>query len=74
MSSFTFYLQVPPAELEDILLSHPQIRDAAVIGVPDEKSGELPKAFVVRANDQLKEKDVADFVKSIVSIYDFKNK
>lgn len=35
--------QVPPAELEDLLLSHQSIGDAAVIGVPDEEAGELPK-------------------------------
>jgi 4-coumarate--CoA ligase len=41
--------QVPPAELEALLLTNPQIVDAAVIGVPDEEAGEVPKAFVVRA-------------------------
>ena len=40
--------QVPPAELEVILLSHPEIQDAAVIGLPDEESGELPLAFIVK--------------------------
>lgn len=40
--------QVPPAELEAILLNHPAVKDAAVIGLPDESSGELPLAFVVR--------------------------
>lgn len=39
--------QVPPAELEALLLNHPAVADAAVIGVRDEAVGELPKAFVV---------------------------
>lgn len=40
--------QVPPAELESILLSHSAIKDAAVVGLPDELAGELPLAFVVK--------------------------
>ncbi|KAL9952216.1 hypothetical protein ACROYT_G039437 [Oculina patagonica] len=43
--------QVPPAELEALLITHPNIDDVAVIGVPDLKAGELPKAFVVRRTD-----------------------
>ena len=39
--------QVPPAELEALLIAHPKIADVAVIGVPDQEAGELPKAFVV---------------------------
>ncbi len=39
--------QVPPAELEALLLEHPAVRDVAVIGKPDEEAGEVPKAFVV---------------------------
>jgi acyl-CoA synthetase (AMP-forming)/AMP-acid ligase II len=41
-------LQVAPAELEALLLSHPDVADAAVIPIPDEEAGEVPKAFVVR--------------------------
>ena len=40
--------QVPPAELEGLLLEHPGVGDVAVIGKPDVESGEVPKAFVVR--------------------------
>jgi acyl-CoA synthetase (AMP-forming)/AMP-acid ligase II len=39
--------QVAPAELEGVLTSHPDITDAGVIGVPDDTSGELPRAYVV---------------------------
>jgi acyl-CoA synthetase (AMP-forming)/AMP-acid ligase II len=39
--------QVPPAELEALLLTHPCIADVAVIGVRDSDGEELPKAFVV---------------------------
>ena len=40
---------VYPAEVENVLMAHPGIADVAVIGVPDEKWGETPKAMVVRA-------------------------
>ena len=39
--------QVAPAELEAVLVTHSAVADAAVIGVPDERDGERPKAFVV---------------------------
>jgi acyl-CoA synthetase (AMP-forming)/AMP-acid ligase II len=41
--------QVAPAELEALIVTHPGVADVAVIGVPDEEAGELPKAFVVPA-------------------------
>jgi acyl-CoA synthetase (AMP-forming)/AMP-acid ligase II len=41
--------QVPPAELEALLLQHPAVADAAVVPAPDPNAGEVPKAFVVRA-------------------------
>ena len=43
---------VYPAEIENALLSHPKILDAAVIGIPDEKWGEAGKAFVVLKEGQ----------------------
>ncbi|CAO1315869.1 unnamed protein product [Diamesa serratosioi] len=55
--------QVAPAEVEGILLSHPKIKDAAVIGIPDEECGELPFAYIVKQPEvELTEKDVINFV------------
>ena len=56
-------MQVAPAELEALLLTHESIADAAVIPVEDEEAGELPKAFIVlKQNQSLNEPDVMDFV------------
>jgi len=38
--------QVPPAELEAVLLRHPDVTDAAVIGLPDDEAGEIPAGYV----------------------------
>ncbi|KAK2813974.1 hypothetical protein FQN50_000378 [Emmonsiellopsis sp. PD_5] len=43
--------QVAPAELEAHILTHPHVADTAVIAVPDDASGESPKAYVVKASD-----------------------
>ena len=43
--------QVAPAELEDVVRSHPKVLDIAVVGVEDEKRGEVPLAFVVKKPD-----------------------
>lgn len=43
-------LQVSPSELEDILRQHPEVMDAAVLSFPDERMGEVPRAFVVKNN------------------------
>lgn len=62
--------QVAPAELEDLLLSHPQVADAAVIGVPDARTGERPKAFVVRKpGEQLSAEQLKAFVANKVAHY-----
>ncbi|PQM42611.1 4-coumarate--CoA ligase-like 5 [Prunus yedoensis var. nudiflora] len=63
--------QVAPAELEAILLSHPQILDAAVIPVEDEEAGQIPMAYVVRAasTDGLTEDQVIQFVAGQVAPY-----
>jgi acyl-CoA synthetase (AMP-forming)/AMP-acid ligase II len=55
--------QVPPAELEAVLLTDPRIADAAVIGVVDDDGNEVPKAFVVpAAGARLTADDVMEYV------------
>ncbi|MUL66850.1 4-coumarate--CoA ligase family protein [Mycobacterium sp. CBMA 234] len=61
--------QVPPAELEALLLTHPAIADAAVVAHPHEEAGEIPRAFVVRDGGQsaITAADVMDFVAQSVA-------
>lgn len=61
--------QVAPAELEAHLLTHPAVNDCAVIQIPDDKSGEIPKAFVVKSpsigleeNDRVIARDIQKHV------------
>ncbi|KAF6819023.1 AMP-binding enzyme [Colletotrichum musicola] len=55
--------QVAPAELEACLLGHPAVADCAVIPIPDERSGEVPKAFVVTSGD-CSAKDLQEYVQA----------
>jgi acyl-CoA synthetase (AMP-forming)/AMP-acid ligase II len=60
--------QIAPAELEALLLTHPEIVDAAVIPVPDEDAGEVPKAFVVTTGS-ITSDEVFQFVANRVAPY-----
>ncbi|KAJ3341106.1 hypothetical protein HDU91_000755 [Kappamyces sp. JEL0680] len=60
--------QVVPAELEGYLLGHPKIADAAVIPRPDDRAGEVPKAYVVlKPNESLTERDIQAYIESMVN-------
>lgn len=65
-------LQIAPAELENLLFSHPGIKEAAVIGVPapDDPGTDLPRAYVVPVEPgKLSEDEVKDFVKGRLAEY-----
>ncbi|KAK6936540.1 AMP-dependent synthetase/ligase [Dillenia turbinata] len=62
--------EVPPAELEALLVSHPSIADAAVVPQKDEAAGEVPVAFVVRSNGfEITEKAIKEFIAKQVVFY-----
>lgn len=62
-------MQVAPAELEDVLLSHDKVADAAVVGIRDADGNDLPRAYIVPypnvkvAEEELK-KEVSDYIAS----------
>ena len=60
-------LQVAPAELEALLLTHPAVLDAAVIRRADEEAGEVPKAFVVRKGDDAARATTAEAIMAFVA-------
>nr|XP_039260395.1 4-coumarate--CoA ligase 1-like isoform X1 [Styela clava] len=63
--------QVPPAEIEHVLMKHPGVKDAAAVGVPDEACGELPKAFVVRKMESVTTDELHELIKN--ELVDYKH-
>lgn len=61
-------LQIAPAELEATLLAHPAVADAAVIPIPDEQAGEVPKGFVV-LRSEVPTEQILSFVAERVAPY-----
>jgi 4-coumarate--CoA ligase len=62
--------QVAPAELEAVLLTHPAVADAAVIGKPDDVAGEIPIAFVVlKEGQRATGEEISAFVAEHVATY-----
>ncbi|KAK7329808.1 hypothetical protein VNO77_23988 [Canavalia gladiata] len=62
--------QVAPAELEAMLIAHPNISDAAVVPMKDEAAGEVPVAFVVRSNgSKISEDEIKQYISKQVVFY-----
>ncbi|MCB0845088.1 MAG: AMP-binding protein [Bacteroidetes bacterium] len=60
---------VYPAEVEKVILSHPEIREVVVIGVPDPKWGESGRAYIVKKEGELNASTVIDFCKKRLAKY-----
>ena len=65
VSGFNVY----PNEIEDVVSLHPDIIEAACIGVPDKKTGEAVKLFVVKSNPSLNEKEIIAYCKENLAAY-----
>ncbi|XP_014509531.1 4-coumarate--CoA ligase 1-like [Vigna radiata var. radiata] len=62
--------QVPPAELEALLIAHPDISEAAVVPMKDEAAGEIPVAFVVRSKgSEISEDEIKKYISQQVVFY-----
>ncbi|MFT4119413.1 long-chain fatty acid--CoA ligase [Bradyrhizobium sp.] len=65
VSGFNVY----PNEIEEVIASHPGVLECAVIGIPDSKSGEAVKAFVVKKDPNLTAEDVIKFCQQQLTGY-----
>ncbi len=65
VSGFNVY----PNEIEDVVATHPKVLECAAIGIPDEKSGEVVKLFVVKKENSLTEKEVIEHCRQSLTGY-----
>jgi long-chain acyl-CoA synthetase len=63
-------LNVYPAEIEKVLLRHPKIKEAAVVGMTDKFKGEVPKAFIVlKENESLSQTEVIRYLRESLALF-----
>ena len=65
VSGFNVY----PSEIEEVISQHPKVLEVAAIGVPDEKSGEIPKLFVVKKDPSLTTEEILAYAKENLTGY-----
>jgi len=65
VSGFNVY----PNEIEEVVVEHPGVLEVAAVGVPDEKSGEVPKIFVVKKDDKVTAEEIIEFTKDKLTAY-----
>jgi long-chain acyl-CoA synthetase len=65
VSGFNVY----PNEIEDVAVTHPKVLECAAVGIPDEKSGEVVKLFVVKKDNSLTEKEIIEHCKKDLTGY-----
>ena len=65
VSGFNVY----PNELEDVISQNPKVLECAAIGIPDEKSGEVVKVFVVRKDESLTQDELMKFCRENLTSY-----
>ena len=65
VSGFNVY----PNEIEDIVSAHPKVTEAAAVGIPDERTGETVKLFVVKADSSLTEEEIVAYCRENMTAY-----
>jgi long-chain acyl-CoA synthetase len=65
VSGFNVY----PNEIEDVIAAHPKVLEVAAVGIPDEKSSEVVKVFVVKKDDSLSEKELISYCRENLTAY-----
>ena len=65
VSGFNVY----PNEIEEVVAGNPKVLEVAAVGIPDEKSGEVVKLFVVKKDDSLTEKELIDYCRQNMTGY-----
>ncbi len=65
VSGFNVY----PNEVEDVIAAHPDVLEVAAVGIPDDKSGEVVKVFIVKKNKSLTEKQIISYCRENLTGY-----